>query len=193
MLTGDVFVSEGLISSDQLKVAEEKRRELGGVDPIARVLVEMGFIDERDRVRCLGKVWGVGYRDIRDFEPEPDVIELITPQVAKRFKSVPLERDGNKLVVAMANPLDIFIIDELRLVTGHEIEPIIAVEEDLNQALTTFYKIDANISDQLAGALKDFDGAIDIRETEDDDMSEDELREMGEDAPIIRLANLTGW
>lgn len=190
MLTGDIFVSEGLISSDQLQVAEEKRKELGGVDPIARVLVEMGFIDERDRVRCLGKVWGVAYRDIRDFEPDPDVIELITPQVAKRFKSVPLERDGNKLFVAMVNPLDIFIIDELRLVTGHEIEPVIAVEEDLVQALSNFYKIDANISDQLAGALKDFDGAIDIREAEDDEMSEDELREMGEDAPIIRLANL---
>ncbi len=135
MLTGDVFVSEGLINSDQLHVAEEKRKELGGADPIARVLVEMGFIDERDRVRCLGKVWGVGYRDLRDLEPTAEILSLISPQVAKRFKAIPLEIANEKLVVAMANPLDIFIIDEIRLITSKEIEPVIAVEEDLYQAL----------------------------------------------------------
>ena len=63
MLTGEVFVEEGLISQEQLKLAEDKQRELGGSDPIARVLVSMGLIAERDRVRCLGKVWGVPFLD----------------------------------------------------------------------------------------------------------------------------------
>ncbi len=191
MLTGDVFVAEGLISSDQLQVAEEKRKELGGADPIARVLVEMGFIDERDRVRCLGKVWGVGCRDLREFEPSAEILALISPQIAKRFKAIPLELVDEKLVVAMANPLDIFIIDELRLITAKEIEPVIAVEEDLYQALSNFYKIEANVTDALAGVMKDFDGDdIEIGIGDFDEMSEAELRELSEDAPIIRLANL---
>ena len=58
MLTGDVFVQEGLITPEQLQLATEKQLEMGGDDPIARVMVEMGLISERDRVRCMGKVWG---------------------------------------------------------------------------------------------------------------------------------------
>jgi type IV pilus assembly protein PilB len=190
MLTGEVFVSEGLISREQLHLAEEKQREMGGVDPIARVLVTMGFVSERDRVRCLGKVWGISYVDLGSLTPPQEVLSLISAQVAKRFKAVPVEQTDAKLVVAMANPLDVFVIDELRLVTGREIEPVIAVEEDIIAALGNFYKVDVNVNEALAGVMKDFDGDIELKADDDDELSEAELREMGEDAPIIRLANL---
>src|SRR5579862_2386610 len=190
MLTGDVFIQEGLITEDQLKLANDKSRELGAKEPIARVLVSMGFIQERDRVRCLGKVWSIPYVDISEKQPVPDVLNLISPQVARRFKSIPLEKKGSKLMVAMANPLDIFVIDELRLATSLEIEPMIAVEDDLMAALSTLYKVDTNVSDALEGVMKDFNGQVDILAKEEEDLSEAELREMGEDAPVIRLANL---
>jgi len=190
MLTGDVFIQEGLITEDQLKLAHDKSRELGGKEPIARVLVSLGFIQERDRVRCLGKVWSIPYVDISEKSPSPDVLQLISPQVAKRFKSIPLEKKGAKLMVAMANPLDIFVIDELRLATGLEIEPMIAVEDDLNMALSSLYKVDVNVNDALAGVMKDFNGQVDIMAHDEEELSEAELREMGEDAPVIRLANL---
>jgi type IV pilus assembly protein PilB len=190
MLNGEVFITEGLITQDQLKLAHDKQREMGGNDPIARVLVSMGFIQERDRVRCLGKVWGVPYVDVADRVPPQEVLLLISPQLAKRFKAIPLEREANRLVVAMANPLDIFVIDELRLTTGLEIEPMIAVEDDLNQALASLYKLDLNVNDALTNVMRDFDGDIEVGKIEDEELSEAELREMGEDAPIIRLANL---
>ena len=190
MLTGELFVQEGLISGDQLRLAEDKQRELGGGDPIARVLVNLGFIDERDRVRLLGKVWGIHLVDLREQKPSPDILQLVSPTMAKRFKAIPLERQGQKLLVAMANPLDVFVIDELRLATGLEIEPLIAVEEDVNGALAQFYRVEVNVNDQIAGVMKDFDGQIEVAGREDDELSEDELRELGEDAPIIRLANL---
>lgn len=191
MLSGDVFVAEGLIDQEQLQLANDKQKELGSQDPIARVLVSMGFIAERDRVRCLGKVWGVQFIDLNEASPHPDALALLSPQIAKRFKAIPIEKQGTKLIVAMANPLDIFVIDELRLTTGLEIEPMIAVEDDVMQALTNYYKVDVNVNDALAGVMKDFvDGNIDITRQEDEELSEAELREMGEDAPIIRLANL---
>ncbi len=190
MLTGEVFVDEGLINSDQLRLAMDKQRELGGNEPIARVLVEMGLIAERDRVRCLGKVWGIQYVDIGDVVPQPDALQYLTPQIAKRFKAVPLEVQDRKLVVAMANPLDIFVVDELRLTTGMEIEPLIAVEEDLDASLSVHYKLEFNMNDALQGVMKDFDGDIEVNGKDEDELSEAELRELGEDAPIIRLANL---
>ncbi len=190
MLSGEVFVQEGLISEEQLNLATEKQRELGGMEPIARVLVNMGLIQERDRVRLLGKVWGIPYIEIGDHHPSPEVLQLISPQSAKRFKSVPIELKENTLVVAMANPLDVFVIDELRLITRLEIEPMIAAEDDLTNALSNLYKVDVNVNDALAGVMRDFDGEIEVNEANDEDLSEAELREMGEDAPVIRLANL---
>ncbi|HTQ11603.1 MAG TPA: ATPase, T2SS/T4P/T4SS family [Fimbriimonadaceae bacterium] len=190
MLTGEYFVAEGLISAEQLQVATSKQKESGGSDPIGRVLVTMGLISERDRVRCLGKVWGVPFIDMGDIGVHDDILKLISPGIAKRCKCFPIERQENRLVVAMVNPLDIFVIDELRLATGHEIEPMIAVEEDIHAALNNYYKVDINVNDALAGVMKDFNGEVELAGKEDEDLSEAELREMGEDAPIIRLANL---
>lgn len=190
MLAGEHFVAEGLITQEELDLAVQKHKELGGAEPVARVLVSMGLVSERDRVRCLGKVWGIPFVDISEVTPQPAAMELITPQVAKRFKCVPIEKQNDRLVVAMVNPLDIFVIDELRLTTGLEIEATIAIEEDLMAALANHYKVDLNVNDALAGVMKDFDGDVEVLKGPEEELSEDELREMGEDAPIIRLANL---
>lgn len=189
LLTGEHFIEEGLISGDQLQLALDKQRELGGVDPIAKVLVGMGFIGERDRVRCLGKVWGVSYVELNDFSPIPEVVQIVSHQLAKKFRAVPLEIQGSRLIVAMANPLDVFAIDELRLVTGYDIEPYIAIEEDINALMSIAYQVEGSMSDALAGVMKDFGIDMTIGRG-DDDLSDAELRELSEDAPIIRLANL---
>ena len=191
MLTGEHFLREGLIGEDQLSTAMERQRELGGGESIVKILVSLGYISERDRVRCLGDVWGVGFVDLAASPPCPDAIELLTGALARKYKALPLERDGHRLLVAMANPLDIFAIDELRLTTGLDIEPLIAIEDDLMASIAAVYQADANMSDQIAGVMKDFDGDdISFSKTEEEELSEEELRELGEDAPIIRLANL---
>jgi type IV pilus assembly protein PilB len=192
MLTGEVFVQEGLIDAGQLSLAMSKQVELGGQDPIARVLVSMGMVAERDRVRLLGKVWGVPFVDISNVEPHPDALALLSPQAAKKFKAVPLEHQGDRISIAMANPLDVFAVDELRIIAGLEIEPYIAVEEDLVGALATYYKVDVNVNDAIAGVMRDFstDDNFEITGAEEDEMSEAELRELGDEAPVVRLANL---
>ncbi|MBX3334586.1 MAG: type II/IV secretion system protein [Nitrospira sp.] len=192
MLTGDVFVSEGLITDDQLQLAIAKQLELGGTEPIARVMVDMGIISERDRVRLMGKVWGITFADVSTVTPEADAIGLVTAQTAKRFKCLPLARRGDKLIVAMANPLDVFVIDELRMNTGLEIEPVIGVESDILESVGAIYKVEtSNVSEALQGMMKDFDGDMAIQSGDDEeDISADQLKAMGEDAPIVRLANL---
>ncbi len=182
MLTGDVFVEEGLVTADQLQSAVTRQLEQGGSEPIAKVLVEMGLITERDRVRCLGKVWSIPFFDVREFRPKDDILDLLTPVSARKFKALPLDAQGNRLLVAMANPLDVFVIDELRTLTGREIEPLIAVEEDVVNAITALYGGGA-VNDELLGVMKDFGQD----ETAEDDR---EAIEASEDAPIIRLANL---
>ena len=190
ILTGEHFVKEGLISVDQLELAKAKQKELGGVEAIGKILVGMGLINERDRVRVLGQIWSVPFMDVQDIVPSPEALALISPQLARKYRALPIELQGKKLTVAMANPLDIFVIDEIRLTTGLEIEPLIAVEDDLNQGIATHYHAEQSMSDTLAGVIRDFANDITLVEEGDDDLSEDKLREMGEEAPIIRLANL---
>ncbi|MBN8689723.1 MAG: type II/IV secretion system protein [Armatimonadetes bacterium] len=190
MLTGELFIHEGLIQPEQLETALERQRELGGSVPIAQVLVMLGMIDERDKVRCTGKIWGVPFCDVSDISPERDALSSLDPSIAKRHCALPLERVGDKLTVAMARPLDIFVIDEVRMATGCEIEPLIAVESELKDAIIKFYELDSHVTEQLGHALRDFNSdqqaqaGPSILEDDDDDDIEDD------DAPIIRLANL---
>ncbi len=190
MLTGDVFVQEGLITTYQLQLAVNKQVEMGGSDPIAKVMVEMGLISEKDRVRCTGKVWDIPFADLDQLTSSSEAIELISAQFAKRFKVLPLQVEGDRLFVAMANPLDVFVIDELRMNTGLEIQPLIALESDLVEALGEVYVSDTNVNHALDGVMKDFDGAdsIELGKVSKDEDDEQEIE--AEDAPIIRLANL---
>ena len=184
LLTGEHFLQEGLINAEQFEQAMVLQRELEGKEPIAKILVKLGFISERDRVRCLGKVWGVPFADVTEVTPQEEAIHLISPQNARRFKALPMERQGNRLLVAMVNPLDIFAIDEIRLTTGLEVEPLIAIEDDVNAVLNQFFRGESEV---LAGVMKDFDGTnVELHEKSDTEDAADEADE----APIIRLANL---
>ncbi|MCW5936196.1 MAG: Flp pilus assembly complex ATPase component TadA [Fimbriimonadaceae bacterium] len=189
MLTGEIFVDEGLVTQDQLQQAVFRQLELGGTDPIAKVMVEMGLIAERDRVRCLGKVWGIPFIDVKGLPVREEVAQLMRGPQARKFKALPLDLQGKRLLVAMANPLDVFVIDEIRMATGYEIEPLITIEDDLVQLINDVYQDDTGMTEMLAGVMADVEGDLAIRE-EDPEVSAEELKRMGEDAPIIRLANL---
>lgn len=191
MLTGDVFVEEGLVTSFQLQQAINKQVELGGNDPIAHVMVDMGLITHEDRVKCLGKVWDIPFADLSNVYPSKEALKLLTPQFAKRFKALPLSIEGEKLLVVLGNPLDVFVIDELRMITGLEIQPMIAVEESINAALAEHYQSDVSVSHEIEGVIKDF-GATDTLDLSaiQDDVSEEEAEDAADGAPIIRLANL---
>jgi len=154
-------------------------------------MVDMGIITEKDRVRVMGKVWGIPFADLAELESTPEALNLVTAQIAKRFKCLPLVVHQDKLIVAMANPLDVFVIDELRMNTGCEIEPVISVESDILAKVSEHYKIETNVNEALAGVISDFSGEMELLATSDDEeISADQLKAMGEDAPIIRLANL---
>lgn len=183
VLTGEHFVIEGLISEDQLNQAVLRQQELNGKESIAKILVQLGFITEKDRVRSQGRVWGVPFADVTEINPTPDALELLSGKNAKKFKSIPIERHPNRLMVAMVNPLDIFAIDEIRVITGLEVEPMIGLEEDIMHVIQQVYRQEGDL---LAGVMRDFDGSelsIHAHQEEEEDEETD-------DAPIIRLANL---
>ena len=190
---GDVFVSSGLVSQEQLGQALDKQRQLKTQEPVGDLLVSMGLITERDRVRCLGEQWGVPYVDLSEMQIAEDVVSAVTQELARRFKVIPIERSAKRLTLAMKNPLDIFAIDEIRLITGKEVEPVIATEEDIINAISANYRTEVNVTEAVAGVMRDLDEAtITLTEGSDDadNISIEQLKELSGEAPVVRLTNM---
>lgn len=188
----DVFVGSGLVSDEQLAQAVEKQRQLKTQEPIGDLLVSMGLITERDRVRCLGEQWGVPYVDLTEIQISDEITSAVTQELARRFKVIPIEHSPKRLTLAMKNPLDIFAIDEIRLITGKEVEAVIATEEDIINAISANYRTEVNVTEAVAGVMKDLDEAtITLTEGDDaDNITIEQLKELSGEAPVVRLANM---
>jgi type IV pilus assembly protein PilB len=192
---GEIFLRLGIVSRQQLDQALEKQKLLKRQDSLGDVLVSMGLISEKDRVRALGEQWGVPFMDVAELEVDSSIIKLVAQNVARKLKVLPISKKNGKLTLAMKNPLDIFAIDEIRMMTGVDVEPAIAPEEDIINAIGRLYRNGANASEQVNDVIKEFDSAdIDFTSgdhgDDDEDISIDQLRELSEEAPVIKLANL---
>lgn len=191
---GEICLRLNLITQDQLKQAVDKQKQLNSQENLGDVLVNMGLISEKDRVRCLGEQWGVPFIDLTDIQPDPEATKMVSQEAARRQKVLPLGRNNGKLTLAMKNPLDIFTIDEIRMMTGVEVEPMIALEEEIVRAISRFYRSEASVKQAVSEVMRDIDGSqIDFTTTDavaDEDISIEQLRELSEEAPVIRLANL---
>jgi type IV pilus assembly protein PilB len=185
---GELFIRKGLITNDQLFSALEKQKQLGGHKQLGDLLVSMGAITERDRVRALGEHWGVDYTDLSEQQVDPAIATLISQDLARRYKVIPLSVEGNRLRLAMKNPLDIFATDEIRLITGKEVDPVIATEEDILTAIQNSYR---NSGQDMENVLRDFeeDVALDQKRP-DQELSIEEQLKQSEEAPVVKLANM---
>ena len=185
---GDLFVRGGLITSDQLYSALEKQKQLGGNKHLGEMLVSMGLVSERDRVRIMGEHWGVPYADLSSEPINPVVATLISQDLARRYKVLPIKLDGAKLHLAMKNPLDIFATDEIRVITGKEVVPVIATEEDILFAIGEAFKGEGAESDAILKEFED-DVSLDMHRTEEDKPI-DQLKEIASEPPVVKLANM---
>jgi type IV pilus assembly protein PilB len=179
------------LSDEQLKQALRVQKETN--EPLAQILVNMGLMTEKDKAKCLGRQWSIPYVDLSERPPDKETQKLVPRHLIQRLRAVPLQQNGRRLVVAMANPLDIYAIDQLRLVTGLEVEPVIASDEDISNAVAQ----DATAGEELGQALQQVQdelggesGDLSFEKPKEEDVSLDQLKEMMDDAPVIRLVNL---
>lgn len=190
---GEIFVTAGLVTAEQLNEATEKQRQLGTSEKIGDVLVSMGMMSERDKVRCLGIQWGVQYHDLSENPAEPEAVKCVSQDLARRYKVIPVMKRNGTITLAMKNPLDIFAIDEVKLITGAEIEPVIATEEDIVTAIAQQYTGSYETSEVVSELMDDIqtsDISLTESESSDDEVSIEELRELSEEAPVVRLTGL---
>ncbi len=189
---GELLVRENLISPSQLKQARDRSKRDGS--RLGYELTRLGYVEEGDLTSFLSRHFGVPSVNLGDIEIPEEVINLIPAEVAERHQCLPINRSGSTLIVAMADPSNIYAIDDLKFMTGYTIEPVVASESALEEAIHLYYKTG---SDDSAGPDFDYDDILDEMELDEDvdyvdeeDMADvNDLAQASEDAPVIRLVN----
>ena len=122
---GELLVRENLISVQQLKKAQEEQQKTPG-SRIATALIKVGAIEETKLTDFLSKQYGVPSINLKEFDVEPEIIKLVPKDVAEKHLVVPVNRAGSALIVAMCDPSNIYAVDDLKFLTGYNIEAVVA-------------------------------------------------------------------
>jgi type IV pilus assembly protein PilB len=134
---GAMLVSSGLITEDQLKKALTTQKNEGG--RLGSILVKLGFVPEDKLMTFLSKQYGVPYVDLSKFEINPAVIKHIPPDVAQKYRIMPINRTGATITIAMVDPSNIFAIDDIKFMTGYNVEAVVATEGAIIEAIKKYY------------------------------------------------------
>lgn len=190
----DALVEDGLLGASQVEELLEQQKKEGA--RLVKLVVEKAYVSEQDLAVCMGRVLNVTPINLPRTSIVPDLVELLPRETMHNHRVVPISRLENKLFLAMSDPLNVLALDDVRRLTRLEITPLIASEKAIMDRLAA---IDAakggSMEDIIQDAQKmqeaedDVDSVENVRETTED-VSIDKLLASGEEAPVIKLANL---
>jgi type IV pilus assembly protein PilB len=172
---GQILLEQGLLTQEQLDVALEEHRNTP--KSLGRVLIDMGYIRERDLVRALAEQVGLEFVDLSDHRIDPVVAALLPEALCRRYRAIPIgERDG-KLLVAMSDPANVYALDDIRTMTGYDVQPVVATANDVEQTIAKFSGMGDQVEALASEAAESFEEEADLAGIE----------AAVEDAPIVKL------
>jgi type IV pilus assembly protein PilB len=187
---GEILLKESLITQDQLDKALEFQRSNGG--KLGSCLTKMGYITDDDITGVLSRQYGVPSINLKYYEIDPNVIKLIPQDTALRYQVVPLSRVGSVLTIAMTDPNNVFAMDDIKFMTGFNVEPVVASESAIGEAIGRFYGGGNASHEELSNLMKDLvdeDQELELA-AEEQELDAASLEKAAEEAPIIKLVNL---
>jgi type IV pilus assembly protein PilB len=197
---GELLLKEKRITPEQLQEALNYQKANGG--KLGFNLVKLGFVHDEEITGLLSKRYGVPSIDLSQFEIDPLVVKLIPSDTAQKYQIIPVGRSGATLTIAMTDPTDVFAMDDIKFMTGYNVEPVVASETAVTAALLKYYAVGKLVvtvpgSSALEAASKALEEMPPIEEgmpvevLEDlEEISAETLARQGEEAPVIRLVNV---
>jgi len=189
---GDILVSEGIVTAEQIREAILIQADQGG--KLGEVLVKVGYVSQEQIVIALSKQLAIPYISLASgkLKPTPgqNLEEVVSQSFALRNIVLPLARHLNSLTVVMFDPLDLILIDNLKKITGCEINPVVSTKTDIIKAIETFYGKDKIFRDAIQAVDGEGEGDIKELSSEETDLSLDKLIAQAEEAPVIKLVDL---
>ena len=175
---GALLIARGLLTQEALEAALEEQsrnhRSLG------RILIDRGLVSEAHLVSTLATQLGLEYVDVSDYPVDAAATLLISDALARRYQALPIGWQDDKLVVAMADPSNVFAVDDIRTITGADVRMVVSTRESILAAIDKYHRLDTDAESISAQASSAFEA--------DDDLAS--VREVVEDAPIVKLVNL---
>jgi len=180
---GQMLLEAQLIDANALQKAQQQQKNSGG--SLSASLVKVGAISEERLLEFLSRTYRAPSIDLRNYEPDPALTRVVPGDVATKFMALPVSRSGRRLVVAMANPTNIFAIDDIKFITGYEIEPRVASEGALKKAIDRAYDSAGTMADVMKGIEED----LSVVEEEEQPADTAESLSAADEAPIVKLVN----
>jgi type IV pilus assembly protein PilB len=182
---GEILVKNNLISRDQLGRALEEQKLSGGQLRLGSILINLKLITEEQLTSFLSKQYGVPSVNLADYEIDPAVIKIIPAEVVQKYQLLPVNRAGATLVIAVSDPSNLFAIEDIKFMTGYNIEMVVASERDIKASIDKYYDQSASLADVM--------GDMDVEDFEiiDDNEQIDvgSLERATEDAPVVKMVN----
>jgi type IV pilus assembly protein PilB len=185
---GELLVRESIISTQQLRDAQVDQHRSG--KRLAYSLAKLGILGERELTDFLSRQYGVPSISLGEFEIDVEVIELVPKEVAVKHTVLPVQRAGSTLIVAMSDPSNIYAIDDLKFLTGLNIEPVVTTDAAIEEAIHRYYEQPTELEsyDEVMGGLEFED--IDFGDDASDDFNVLDSQAEAEQAPVVKLCNL---
>ncbi|HXY78727.1 MAG TPA: type IV-A pilus assembly ATPase PilB [Candidatus Acidoferrales bacterium] len=187
---GDLLVKEKVITPEQLDQATKLQKE--SHSRLASALVKLGFLSDEDVTNFLSRQYGVPAINLSYFEIDPAVVKLIPFETAKRYQILPLSRVGASLTIAMVDPTNVFAMDDIKFMTGFNIEPVVASESSIIEGIDKAYGTSKEEElEQVMQSMNDVGEGTDIEvQAEAQELELRELEKAADEAPIVKLVNL---
>jgi type IV pilus assembly protein PilB len=199
---GELLLKEKRISPDQLQEALNYQKANGG--KLGFNLAKLGFVKDEELTALLSKQYGVPSINLAQFEIDPAVIKLIPAETAQKYQIVPLSRSGATLTIAMTDPTNVFAMDDIKFMTGYNVEPVVASETAVADAIVRYYALakpaavssgttGASALEMAAKSMEEMSvaGAEDVEVLEEmEEISAESLERQGGEAPVIKLVNV---
>jgi len=187
---GDLLVKEKVITPEQLEQATKLQKETHV--RLASALVKLGFLSDEDVTNFLSRQYGVPAINLSYFEIDPVVVKLIPFETARRYQILPLSRVGASLTIAMVDPTNVFAMDDIKFMTGFNIEPVVASESSIVEGIDKAYG--TSKEEELESVMQSINesgdaGDIEVQ-GEQEEVTLKELEKAADEAPIVKLVNL---
>jgi len=186
---GDVLLEQGLITKEQLEESVAVQRATG--QNLAHILVTRGYLQEEDLVVTLSEQLGIPHIRAGNYNIPKEVLAEVPESLARQYQMLPISVTGDVLTLAMADPLNIMALDDLRMLTSYEIEPVVAVESELVEAIEKHYGVGKQSAELYNQLVDKHEGQVNVEVVEEQqDIDISTAAAEAQDAPIIRLVNL---
>jgi len=175
---GSLLIDEGLLTEAQLDAAVAEQARTG--KPLGRLLIEQGTISEAELVRTLARQVGLEFVDLNDRTIDGSVAALVTESLARRYQAIPIGWEDGRLVVAMADPSNVFAVDDIRALAGAEVRTVVATASQIIETIERFFRVDGEVDEVMQAATDEAGEETDLAG----------LSAIVEDAPIVKFVNL---